>query len=77
MSISCYNRPSAAATGLRPSGSPVGSSTYSWGLAPFFFAPAPFRGTAGRRHRRRRSQSPGLRALLSRRVSTITQRTVM
>jgi hypothetical protein len=37
----CCNRRSAATTGLRPAGSPLGPSPYCWGLAPFFLAPVP------------------------------------
>ena len=37
----CCNRRSAATTSLRPVGSPLGPSTYCWGLAPFFLAPVP------------------------------------
>jgi len=37
----CCNRRSAATTGLRPAGSPLGPSLYGWGLAPFMLAPVP------------------------------------
>jgi ABC-type Mn2+/Zn2+ transport system ATPase subunit len=37
----CCNRRSTATTSLRPAGSPLGPSTYCWGLAPFFLATVP------------------------------------
>ena len=40
----CCNRRSAATTSLRPAGSPLGPTTYCWGLAPFFLAPVPVLG---------------------------------
>jgi hypothetical protein len=72
----CYNHQSAATTSLRPAGSLLGPLPYCWGLAPFFLAPVPSLGQD--RHRRRRwSQSPGLRAPVSRRGSAISRRAVM
>jgi len=37
----CSNHRSAAATSLRPAGSPLGPSPYYWGLAPFFLRLSP------------------------------------
>ena len=73
----CCNRRSTATTSLRPAGSPFEPSPYGWGLAPFFLALSPSDEQRDRHRRRQRSQSPGLRAPVSRRGSAISPRTVM
>ena len=60
----CCNRRSTATTSLRSADSPLGPSTYCWGLAPFFLAPVPVL-EAGQALPRTAEPVPWLRAPLS------------
>ena len=69
------NRRSAATTSLRPAGSPLGPSSYVGDRRPSSWRLSPSE-ERDRHRRRRRSQSPELRAQVSRRGSAISRRTV-